>query len=121
QEHRCRDAPVRQRLRRDDRVARPRDVSPLLRRVDVHQTLEVCAIRIDEVRERRALRGRVPELVARLLALAPGPVDHRIDVARHGTSTLPTVIGDNTLLRELGVPVPPPDLTAELRAMLAGG
>jgi hypothetical protein len=48
-------------------------------------------------------------------------VDHRIDVARHGTSTLPTVIGDNTLLRELGVPVPPPDLTAELRAMLAGG
>lgn len=60
------------------------------------------------------------ELVARLLSLAPGPVTHRIDPHRTGTSTLPIVVGDNTLLTQIGVTLAPPDLTAELRAMLAG-
>lgn len=59
------------------------------------------------------------ELVARLLSLAPGPVTHRVDPNRGGTSALPIVIGDDTLLRQAGVSLAPLDLTAELRAMLA--
>jgi GDP-4-dehydro-6-deoxy-D-mannose reductase len=59
------------------------------------------------------------ELVARLLSLAPGSVTHRIEPHRGGTSTLPIVIGDDALLRQLGVSLAPLDLTAELRAMLA--
>jgi GDP-4-dehydro-6-deoxy-D-mannose reductase len=59
------------------------------------------------------------ELVAQLLSLAPGPVTHHIDPLRGGTSTLPIVVGDDALLRDLGVSLAPLDLTAELRAMLA--
>lgn len=60
------------------------------------------------------------DLVARLLSLAPGSVTHCIDPRRGGTSTLPTVVGDDTRLRQLGVSMAPLDLTGELRAMLAG-
>jgi GDP-4-dehydro-6-deoxy-D-mannose reductase len=61
----------------------------------------------------------IAELVAKLLRLAPGRVTHRIDPRRGGTSALPIVVGDNTLLRQLGVALAAPDLTAELRVMLA--
>lgn len=60
------------------------------------------------------------ELVDRLLSLASAPVVHRIDPRRGGTSTLPIVVGDDTLLKQVGVAMAPLDLTAELRAMLAG-
>ncbi len=59
------------------------------------------------------------ELVTRLLRLARGPVTHVIDPARRGTSTLPVVVGDNAVLRQVGVSLGPLDLTAELRDMLA--
>ncbi len=58
-------------------------------------------------------------LVEQLISLAPGCVTHRIDPRRGGTSTLPIVVGDDALLRDLGVTLPPLDLAAELRAMLA--
>lgn len=62
----------------------------------------------------------IAELVSRLLSLAPAPITHRIEAHRGGNSALPVVIGDDTLLKDVGVSLAPLDLTAELRAMLAG-
>lgn len=61
----------------------------------------------------------VQHLVDRLIRVADTPVAHEIEMERHGASDLDIIIGDTTRLRQLGIVIPPPDVDAILRQMLA--
>lgn len=61
----------------------------------------------------------VQHLVDRLIALIDTPIAHEIDVGRGGASNIQAVIGDTARHKQLGIAIPPPDIDAILRNMIA--
>ncbi|MGL3111871.1 NAD-dependent epimerase/dehydratase family protein [Bradyrhizobium sp. BR 1432] len=61
----------------------------------------------------------VQNLVDRLIALVGAPIVHEIDTRRGGASDIQAVVGDTERHQQLGIAIPPPDIDAILRNMLA--